>query len=370
MQQFALGTVTPVTHPEGTPWYDDKAWITLALLDLESLEALIMARNYAGYKQNQRLNEFYIFGGRWALDTCGNVMRATADPLPEVLRTLIPVATKTEFWDFHRTAREHGLIDSESISFAMKSDIPPSGMTCMHCKKPWSITNIYDCTVTHNTEVIPLADFVGQTLAEVKHTYAERIDARYRMQPDILIRNDKHIDLSLKYPNTEKSWEKDVAMNQMGWLATSDGVTDDRIIEVGDEGFFNRWQYFHIACRDAHVAERTKEEFDGILREAGYSDFTLMPCRNEYGSVAYRGPWYLFSYKGATIRVGWRKRVIEIDWSRVESTELRTMIAKLFADVESTHTNTIVHANNANEATKFLSDIRTCLDEYGAVTAT
>lgn len=364
MQQFALGSVPPVIHPEGTPWYDDKAWIALSLLDLESLGALIMARSYAGYQQNQRLNEFYIFGGRYALDTCGNVMRATADPLPEVLRALIPVATKGEFWDFHRTAREHGLIDSESISFAMKSNIPPAGMTCAHCKKPWSITNIYDCTVTHSTETYPLADFVGQTLRDVKRTYAERIDAAYQMQPDILIRNDRHIDLTLKYPNTEKSWEKDVVVNQMGWLAERDGVTDERIVEVGDDGFFNRWQYFHVACRDAHVAERTKEEFDGILREAGYTELTLVPCRNEYGSVAYRGPWYLFSYKGATIRVGWRKRVIEIDWSRVDSAALRASIAELFTDVESTHTDKVVHASNPTEAAQFLSDIRGQLDYH------
>ena len=167
----------------------------------------------------------------------------------------MPVATRDEFWDFHKNALLRKLATSEFISFSAGDSIPPPGITCAHCKKPWSMEDIYDCVVIHSTETYPLTRFAGRTLGDVKHSYGERTDAVYRMQSDILIRNDKHIDRSLRYPDSEKSWEKSAVKNAHGWLSEKDGVTDERIIEEGDEGFFNCWKYFHIACRNASVAD-------------------------------------------------------------------------------------------------------------------
>ncbi len=361
MQQFAIGPVAPVIHPEGAPWYDDKASITLALRDLESFHDLLSARRNAGYQQKQRLNEFYVFGGRWHLDTCGNVMRAVEDPLPEDLRVLTPVATRDEFRAIQKLAFARQLVTTVSISFGMKGEIPPAHILCAHCKKQWNIQRVYDAVTHHSTEVHPLTAFVGETLGEVERAYAERRDACYGMQSNILIRNDKYIDLSPKYPEAKTDWEKRVVVSQKGWRSADDGVTDDQIIETGDEGFFNRTQYFHTACRKADVTARTRKQFEEILQDAGYPKLALMEYPNEYGSESYRGPWFHFIYKDEFIRIGWRKRVIEIDWSRVTSKQLRSTIAEKFADVESTHTETIVHAYQPEVAAKFLADIRECL---------
>ena len=107
-----------------------------------------------------------------------------------------------------------------------------------------------------------------------------------------------------------------------------------------------------------------ENQFKEILRDAGYPELRLTACPNEYGSASYRGPWFLFFYKGEFIRIGWRKRVIEIDWGRVASKQLRELLAKNFANVESTRTDTYVHANDAKEASKFLADIRGYLHAY------
>jgi hypothetical protein len=221
---------------------------------------------------------------------------------------------------------------------------------------------VYDARVSHTTETIPLSDFVGKTLGEVQRFYAGRNDAVFQMQRDILIRNDKHIDLSPKYPNTEKDYEKGSAKNSHGWLSERDGVTDEYVIDVGDEAFFNCWKYFHVACHDAHISAKAEAQFREILRCAGYpKDTMLMPTENLYGSAEYRGPWFLAYYQDGCIRIGWRKRVIEIDWSRVRNASLRTAIAEQFANVDSTHTDTVVHAYDPETASKFLSDIRRML---------
>jgi hypothetical protein len=365
MQQITSRKNPSVVRPHVVPWYDDKAFITLDLGDLESFHRLVVERRIAYYRDKVRLNEFYVFGGRWRLDACGNTMRATEDPLPSDLRTLIPIATHDEFWGIYKIALLRGLVREESISHSMEDRIPPPGITCAHCKKPWSIANIYDAVVIHSTETTPLAAFVGVTLGEVKRASAKRTDAAYLMQSDILIRNDKHIDLTLKYPDTEKSWEKSVVVNEHGWLSEKDGVTDDRIIEDGDEGFFNCWKYFHIACRESEVTERTEKQFREILREAGYpSEIVLLPTPNEYGSASYRGPWFTFCYRGEEIRIGWRKRVIEIDWSRVSSPQVRALIALDFANVDSTHTDTVVHAYEPKVASSYLADIRAHLTAH------
>jgi len=366
MHKFALRGQPPVIHPGGTPWYDDKAHIALALLDLESFHDLLSARRHAGYKLNQRLNEFYVFGGRWWLDTCGNILRAVEDPLPKRLRALIPIATKDEFFEFQKLAIARQLVTSDSISFGIDGRIPLPNVSCAHCLKQWDIQSAYDTVMQHSTDVYPLTAFVGKTLRDVKRAYAEKRDAHYQMQSDILIRNDKYIDLSPKYPEPKAEWEKSVVVNERGWRSEGDGITDDHIVEVGDDGFFNRWQYFHIACRKAAVTAETKEQFEEILHFARYPKLELVEIQNEYGSESYRGPWFTFSYKGETIRIGWRKRVIEIDWSRVSSKQLRSRIAEIFANVETTHTDTLVHAYEPKVASKFLADIRECLDIHGS----
>lgn len=361
MQKFALGPRVQPAYPGPVPWYDDKVEITRAIGSLVGLRRLVSARHTAGYERDERLTDYYIFGGRWHLDTCGNTMRSMKDPMPESYRVLLPVATHEEFWRFYADCRSNVPEVEEMISFGMKSSIPSPGLRCAHCGLAWSIENAYDTTERHTIEVISLARFVDGRLSEVVEEYERKTDAIYRMQPDIMLRNDRWIDLSPKYPNPKHDWERDIVANERGWHSEKDGVHDDTVITEGDEAFFNMWKYFHRECFALHMQQVTRKEFSDMLSAAGYTDAVLTPTTNLYGSGEYCGPWFNVRALGVDIRVGWRKRVIEIEWGSLP-VSAQEKIAALFVDEETTHTNTLVHAHDRDHAVSCLTRIRGTLN--------
>ncbi len=356
MQKFALGRREQPAYPGPAPWYDDKLEVVRAMGSLVGLRRLMSARHTAGYERDERLTEFYIFGGRWYLDTCGNTMRSNKDPMPERFRVLLPVATNEEFWKFLADCRNKAPEVEESLSFGMEDGIPFPGLQCAHCGLTWTIENAYDSTVRHSTEVFPLHRFVNGRLGEVVDEYARKTDAVYRMQPDIMLRNDKWIDLSPKYPEPKQDWEKRIVVNQRGWRGKKDGIDDDAFIGDGDEAFFNVWKYYHRECHGASMEESARNEFCEMLSTSGFVGAQLTPTPNLYGSASYRGPWFNVRAFGVDIRIGWRKRVIEIEWGSLPvSTQDR--VAALFVDEETTHTNTLVHANGRDHGVSCLTRI-------------
>jgi len=276
MIQFSIDR-NPASHSEvGRPWYDTTEGIRQSLTSLAALNSLIAARHAAGYQRNERMNEFFIFG-RFSLDTCGNCSKAKGyvpkDDMPEIP----DVMTRDEFWKYIKAHSRRG--EDTMVSFAMGSEIPNENILCSYCGKSWEANTCHDTATFHSTEVYPLGEFVGKTLSEVKAAYAAKTDATYFMQPDILVRNDRNIDLSLKYPGTEKDWEKTIVVNERGWMSKRDGITDEYVIQAGDEGFFNVWKYFHGECHLKSVAENP--EFLGKnghfknLAGAAYADIVI-----------------------------------------------------------------------------------------------
>lgn len=361
MYQFAIGETNTPVYRGAIPWYDNKSDIETAIGTLAGFRGLIEARYVAGYNRAERLTEFYLFGGRWHLDTCGNTMRSTKDPMPERFRVLLPVATHEEFWKFHADCRSKMPEVEEMISFSMEDSVPLPRLQCAHCGRRWTIENAYDTTVKHSTEVFPLSRFVGTDLGDVVALFEEKTDAVYRMQPDIMLRNDKWIDLSPKYPNPEHDWERSIVVNQRGWRGEKDGIGGDTVIQEGDEAFFNVWKYFHHECLAAHMAEKTKKEFEELLTAAGFTNVTLTETPNRYGSASYRGPWFIVCAFGAEFRIGWRKRVIEIEWG-CHPEPLQVKLAALFKNEETTHGDLLVHADGHDHAVSCLARIRGVLE--------
>lgn len=290
MIKFDLSNGQKPEFPGPRPWYDTREGIENSLASLESFNQLISARHQAGYGREERLSEFYVLGGRYSLDTCGNCSKAVGN-IPKELYSDIPdVMTRDEFWQFIRTRAGEEM----SISFALNGgDIPSSDLLCSYCSKEWEIVNCHDTLVQHTNEVFPLTEFVGKTLEEVKLAYFQRVDAIYRMQPDILIRNDRFIDLSPKYPNPEKEYQKGIIKNERGWVSERDGIADDYVIQVGDEGFFNVWKYFHSECHVKSVADNP--EFlckDGGFKNlagAAYADILIEKELNDAGIEIVKG---------------------------------------------------------------------------------
>lgn len=359
MLKFSISKEPPVHDEVGRPWYDTKEGIAESLKSLEGLTRLIGERHSAGYEREERLNEFHILG-RYALDARGNCSKAGETIPKELLPDIPDVLTRDEFWAY---IREHTGKDL-MLSFSMNGgDLPLPGLKCAHCGTPWEIQNCHDTVAWHTTEVFPLTEFVGKTLRDVKAAYGQRDNTIYGMQSDILIRNDKHIDLSPKYPNPEHDWEKSIVKNERGWRDEKGGITDDYVIQVGDEGFFNVWKFFHHACNRAHLHQEEERQFKGIFEKAGFKDIRMVSLPNEYCPCDHCAPWFNVNTEFGTIKIGWRKRVINIDWSAATETlkacgQLpKKSILSLFKDEDVTKGNTYIHAWGWEKAQDYLGRI-------------
>ena len=351
----------PLVHDEdGRPWYDTKKGIVESLKSLEGLTRLIGERHSAGYEREERLNEFFILG-RYELDTCGNCLKAGGIIPKELLPDIPDILTGDEFWAY---IREHNTDKDLMLSFSANGgDLPLPGLKCAHCDTPWEIQDCHDTVVWHTTEVFPLTEFVGKTLHDVKVSYGQRDNAVYMMQPDIIIRNDKYVDLSPKYPNPEYDWEKSIVKNERGWLGEKDGITDDYVIQAGDEGFFNVWEFFHHACNRAYLHQEKERQFRNIFEKAGFKDILMESLPNEYCSCDHCAPWFNVNTEFGTIKIGWRKRVINIDWSAAAET-LKACgqlpeknILSLFEDEGVTKGDAYIHAWGWEKAQEYLSRI-------------
>ena len=353
MTHFSL---VKTKHDEiGRPWYDTTGGITLTLTSLFGLNQLVAERYKAGYDRKERLNQFYILNGRYHLDTCGNC--GTVSVTPDGFTSQVPLVITHD--DFFKLLNAFTDDDSAyTITTMNGGNLPEANLFCPYCNKGWSIDNCYDSVVYHTTEVFPLVDFVGMTLAEVKLTYGMKSDAVYRMQPDILIRNDTFIDTSPKYPDADEDWKKDIVINKNGWvdkkwLATKCGDADHYVIQNGDEGFFNIWTYFHRECNHKRLAEKEERKLRIIFEKAGFREVKMTEIPNQYYSCETCAPWFDVETKFGTIRIGWRKRVIAISWGMSSMGNL----LYLFKDEDVTKKETEIHAWGWDKAEDYLSRI-------------
>lgn len=67
-------------------------------------------------------------------------------------------------------------------------------------------------------------------------------------------------------------------------------------------------------------------------------------------------PWFIVTTKVGRIKVGWRKRVIEIDWSQTRGTKTA---AELFSEEKVTKGERLIHAWTADAAKEYVSAILT-----------
>lgn len=333
--------------------YDTKEGIEKILeSSLEDLNKLISARFHAGYDNNERMNEFYILGGLFKLDTRGNCMRASVnEPILKDELDFVPnVLTDDEYWEYVEQT------NNKYRGFSLGSNIPEAHIICSVCNCDWELHNLDDITKTSKTKVIDLKNFVGQTLDVVKKHYRSLTNAIYFMQSEILIKNNKYIDLSLKYPDAEKgSWKKSIVKNEDGWLSKDDGITDDYIIEEGDSGFFNVWTYTHKMCNIIKQENSEREYFKTVFEEAGFSQILLKTTINEYWNNNKYGPWFLVTTEIGIFKIGWRKRVINIEWPK---NKINPDYLSLFDYVKDTKDSSHIHAWKREQAVEYLKKIK------------
>jgi len=110
----------------------------------------------------------------------------------------------------------------------------------------------------------------------------------------------------------------------------------------------------HRRCQELFVIERERKEIKGILdrSEIPYTEMVMIP--NEYHSdpdPTYYGPWFVVETSAGRIKIGWRKRVIHIDWSE---TGLEVSGAEVVEDPNVTHGPGYAHAWGPDKAVECL----------------
>lgn len=110
-----------------------------------------------------------------------------------------------------------------------------------------------------------------------------------------------------------------------------------------------------------HDLAMNRKQVEGLAALAGIPFRSIYETPNQYwqGKSDIRGPWWLIITNAGVIRIGWRKRVIEIDWSDVGR----------HVDVtndEVTKDGTLVHAWTYPKALEYLTTLWHELQEPSA----
>lgn len=349
-------------------WYDTAEGIALSVKTLAGLNELEKARRQAG-KLHQSLTE-YIILGRWRLDSCGNTMKALGtsrmsmtplEAFASIGRLMPPVITEHEMWRILRDSIPNEQ-DQPSMSFSFMSELPPSNMVCTECGYPFDIRDCHDVVHVGENVVVELDDYVGMTIGQFRSRNEGRPDALYVFNQDLVIKNDSFICLDPMYPNTKNDWERDVVKNKNGWMsataltewirscwATMGTETfDSYVIQPGDKTYFTKVQYYHSGCRQYKVDTEVRAQFEKAFLDSGVAATKWEEVPNQYGSQSYNGQWYLVTTDIGVVRVGWRKRVIEIVFP------VQVDVGELFANENTTKSENLIHAWGYDKLTEYL----------------
>ncbi len=261
--------------------YDTVEGIASQLTTFEDFNALIIARRAAGYERNERLGEFYIFGGRFSTDTFGNFSKAWPDIFPAELYPLIPpVLTKEEYqkWCVQHAKRESLVINGTHI---LPETMPNSKIVDPITGVGWTIADCHEAIAEATHEEIDLTAFVGKTLREVKQALEERADGLYTLRPNG-VRNASCIDM------TEEFFEP---VNLEGWRREEE-ITDNYIIQPGDRVEVDVVRFYHADSHKEYLAKQQLEEttetafaFKEWLTETGFTGVSLAITKVPQGLI-------------------------------------------------------------------------------------
>lgn len=320
--------------------YDRAEGIYGYLTDLKSLNRLFSDRHKAGYTYGERLEEFCVLG-RFYLDTCGNCSPIT-EGAPAERGGCPDVMTKDEMWRF--LGKDH------SMTWSHKTPIPPDYVKCEVCGEPWTIQDCHDIIQSDKHDEAPLAEFAGQSLRTIKKISALDGKVPHYIIKDILI-------------NVKREGTPDGHMDDgRPWFR----VKDDHIILPDDVASLRVFTYEHDACYRKDLAAKERQKFEETFAEAGFPKVNLIEIPNEYWGVNretgkppyYAAPWYNVQIaSGPVFKIGWRKRVINIDWSSTGKA-----LEHLFAGENVTKGSGHVHAWGYKKAAEYLKKLVPALE--------
>ena len=316
------------------------------LTDLDGLHRLIEDRHQASKELGLgKLREFLILG-HWATDSCGNFGDLTflddhykpvtvGEALPRVLT--------------YEDRAKYGL-DHMQVSHG-RTSIPPSRIKCAECEKTWTIDNAADSITEHDTQVQVLFAQWGDgktTLRQAADQLAKDTSREYVLGYEKQLKNEKYIDLSPdpKWPESK--------VNEHGWIQVD---PEKHIVQEGDAAMFYVWQYFHQRCYALRKSRLARATFEGLFEKAIERRMALLEeIPNQYCPCETCPPWFIAKLPYGDIKIGWRKRVINIDWSATGK-----RLGKLFEGEPVTQDDFYVHAYGYEKATEYLKKLHAAL---------
>lgn len=113
----------------------------------------------------------------------------------------------------------------------------------------------------------------------------------------------------------------------------------------------DKWLHRHEDCHRLAIVDKHRKAMAQIFQDAKIkvSDMVAIPS-GYHSDDLYFGPWFVAETEKGKIVIGWRKRVIHIDWS--DSTLPYGSI--FFRDEDVTKGNTMIHAWCADDAVRYL----------------
>ncbi len=103
---------------------------------------------------------------------------------------------------------------------------------------------------------------------------------------------------------------------------------------------------------DPEVNKNKELQKKNILSLFEASSVYVKEIPNEYYSAwSYRSPWFLITTCYGVIKVGWRKRVLVIDW---KDSDIKVFAEDLFKDEKTTKGDYMIHAWSYEDAKKYI----------------
>ena len=103
---------------------------------------------------------------------------------------------------------------------------------------------------------------------------------------------------------------------------------------------------------------KEKAEIEKVFVDAGFPAIFMEPIPNEYfgdnDPWSLRSPWYIVTTRIGHFKVGWRKRVLVLDWER---TEVKTTADTLFQNEDVTKGEHMIHCWSYAKATEYLKRV-------------
>lgn len=225
-------------------------------------------------------SEFVVLG-KWLLDRFGQVLQITRIQDGNYHDIKIHDTNILSLYEFNQILKPFNAFYTASFT---GFKIPSENTRCACCNKYWTIHDIDDVTVQHNN--IEMSELSIDILTE------------FKTKTDLTAIKIKQLTEKL---NELTGWD---------WLPF--------IEEDGSVKEFSIDKYYHKACNLKVINNELKEKVNTIFFIAGIEVLGIVRTENTYGSESYRGDWLIVDTNLGHFKLGWRKRVIEVNYNMID----------------------------------------------------